>query len=91
VSARFARPTQAYERQREGRSHMLKYSLALGLVGVVGVSTGAQDPACPADAQRRQAAVQFVREVNTAQARFQAQNRRYGQIADLERVAKLTD
>jgi hypothetical protein len=62
---------------------MLKYALALSFVGVVGGSTGSREPACPADAQRRQAAVRFVREVNTAQARFQAQNKRYGQIADL--------
>jgi len=67
---------------------MLKYALAVGLVGVVGGSTGSQDPACPSDAQRRQAAVRFVREVNTAQARFQAQNKRYGQIADLATQAE---
>jgi hypothetical protein len=62
---------------------MLKYALAFGLVGVVGVSTGSQEAGCPADAQRRQAAVQFARAVNTAQSRFQAQNKRYGQISDL--------
>ena len=62
---------------------MLKYALALGFVGVVAVSTGSQEPACPTDAQRGQAAVRFARELNTAQATFRAQNRRYGQISDL--------
>ena len=62
---------------------MLRYALALGFVGVVGVSTGSQEPACPTDAQRGQAAIRFARELNTAQAAFRAQNRRYGQISDL--------
>jgi hypothetical protein len=57
---------------------MLRYTLALGFVGGVGVSTGSQEPACPTDAQRGQAAVRFARELNTAQAAFRAQNRRYG-------------
>ncbi len=64
---------------------MLKYVVALGLVGVTGLSIASvQEPGCPADAQRRQAAVQFARMVNTAEARFQAQNKRYGQITNLE-------
>ena len=62
---------------------MLKYALAVGLVGVGGVSTGSQEPTCPTDAQRGQAAVRFARTVNTAQANFRAQNKRYGQIAEL--------
>jgi hypothetical protein len=63
---------------------MLKYAIALGLVGVAGLSIGSlQEPGCPADAQRRQAAVGFARMVNTAEARFQAQNKRYGQISDV--------
>ena len=62
---------------------MLKYLLAIGLVGLGGVSTGSQESACPADAQRGQAAVRFARALNTAEARFQTQNKRYGQIADL--------
>lgn len=62
---------------------MLKYALALGFVGVVGVSTGSQEPACPTDAERGQTAVGFARAVNTAQARHQAENRRSGRIAEL--------
>jgi hypothetical protein len=62
---------------------MLKYALAVGLVGAVGVSISSQESRCPGDAQRAQTAVRFAREVNTAQARFQAQNKRYGQLADL--------
>jgi hypothetical protein len=62
---------------------MLKYVLAVGLVGAISVSTGSQEAGCPAEPQRRQAAVRFAREVNTAQARFQAQNKRYGQLSDL--------
>jgi hypothetical protein len=83
VSAQFSRLTRTSERQMERRNQMLKYALALGVVGVVSVSTGSQEPACPADAQRRQTAVQFARQLNTAQATFRAQNKRYGQIADL--------
>lgn len=63
---------------------MLKYVVALGLAGVAGLSIGSvQEPGCPADAQRRQAAVQFARMVNTAEASFQAQRKRYGQISDV--------
>jgi len=62
---------------------MLKFVLAVGLVGAVGVSISSQESGCPGDAQRAQTAVRFAREVNTAQARYQAQNRRYGRIADL--------
>ena len=62
---------------------MLKYALVFGLVGVVGVSTGSQEAGCPTEPQRGQAAVQFARALNTAQSRFQVQNRRYGQISDL--------
>src|SRR5713226_699433 len=63
---------------------MLKYAIALVLVGISGLSVGSvQETGCPADAQRRQAAVRFSRMVNTAEARFQAQNKRYGQISDL--------
>ena len=62
---------------------MLKYALAVGLVGAVGVSISSQESGCPGDAQRAQTAVRFAREVNTAQARHQAQNTRYGRIADL--------
>ena len=62
---------------------MLKYALAVGLVGAVGRSISSQESGCPGDAQRAQTAVRFVREVNTAQARYQAQNKRYGRIADL--------
>ena len=63
---------------------MLKYAAAVGLVGITGLWTGSvQESTCPADAQRRQAAVQFARVVNTAEASFQAQNKRYGQISDL--------
>src|SRR5713226_2541503 len=65
---------------------MLKYAIALVLVGISGLSVGSvQETGCPADAQRRQAAVRFSRMVNTAEARFQAQNKRYGQISDLRR------
>jgi hypothetical protein len=62
---------------------MLKYVLAVGLIDVLGVSSGSQEAGCPAEPQRRQAAVRFAREVNTAQASFQYQNKRYGQISDL--------
>jgi hypothetical protein len=62
---------------------VLKYVLAIGFLGVVGVSTGSQERMCPAEAQRGQAAVQFARALNTAEARFQAQNKRYGQLSDL--------
>jgi len=64
---------------------MLKQAMILGLVGIAGLRTAdsVQDSGCPADAQRRQAAVQFARAVNTAEARFQAQNKRYGQISEL--------
>jgi hypothetical protein len=62
---------------------MLRHLLAISLFGVVGVSVGSQEAGCPAEPQRRQAAVQFAREVNTAQASFQYQNKRYGQISDL--------
>jgi hypothetical protein len=62
---------------------VVKYALAFGFVGLVGVSTGSQPAGCPTDAQRGQAAVQFARAVNSAQARFQGQNKRYGQISDL--------
>ena len=62
---------------------MLKYVLAVGLVGVVGVSTGSQEARCPTEPQRAQAAVRYARAVNTAQARFQAQNKRYAPLADL--------
>jgi hypothetical protein len=62
---------------------MLRYALALGLVSGIGVSSGLQPSGCPTDAQRGQAAVRFARIVNTAEARFQAQNKRYGQIPEL--------
>jgi hypothetical protein len=62
---------------------MLKYALAVGLVGTVGVSISSQESGCPGDPQRVQTAVRFAREVNTAQARYQAQNTRYGRILDL--------
>jgi hypothetical protein len=52
---------------------MLKYALAVGLVGM---SISSQESGCPGDAQRAQTAVRFAREVNAAQARYQAQNRR---------------
>jgi hypothetical protein len=76
---------------------MLKYVLAVGLIDVLGVSSGSQEAGCPAEPQRRQAAVRFAREVNTAQASFQYQNKRYGQISDLavgaapERVPSAAD
>jgi hypothetical protein len=73
-----------YTRASDGEEdHMLKYALAFGLVVVLGVATGSQETGCPSDPQRSRAAVQFARAVNTAQARFQAQNKRYGQISDL--------
>ena len=62
---------------------MLKCVLAIGLVALVGASAGLQEAACPSDAQRGQAAVRFARTLNTAEARFQAQNKRYGQLSDL--------
>jgi hypothetical protein len=63
---------------------MLKYAVALGLVGVAGLSIGSgQEAGCPADPQRRQAAVRFARMLNTAEASFWAQNKRYGQISDV--------
>ena len=62
---------------------MLKYALAFGLVGIVGVSTGSQEAGCPTEPQRARAAVQFARAVNTAQSRFHSQNQRYAQISDL--------
>jgi hypothetical protein len=63
---------------------MLKYALAFGLAGIGALWTGsAQESTCPADGQRRQAAVRFARIVNSAEASFQAQNKRYGQISDL--------
>jgi hypothetical protein len=63
---------------------MLKYVVALGLVGVSGLWVGAgHESGCPADAQRRQSAVRFARAVNTAEASFHTQNQRYGQIGDL--------
>jgi hypothetical protein len=63
---------------------MLKYAVALGLAGVAAVSIAAvQEPGCPADTQRRQPAVRFARMVNTAEASFHAQNKRYGQISEL--------
>jgi hypothetical protein len=43
---------------------MLKYFLALGLVGVVAVSTGSHEARCTTEAQRGQAAVQFARALN---------------------------
>jgi hypothetical protein len=61
----------------------MNYALAVGLVGVVGASTGSQQTGCPTDPQRGQAAVRFARAVNTAQASYQMQNRRYAQISDL--------
>jgi hypothetical protein len=62
---------------------MLKYALAIGLVGVLSQSTGSQDAGCPTQPQRARAAVQFARAVNTAQSSFHSQNQRYGQISDL--------
>ena len=62
---------------------MLKYVLAVSLAGVLGVSIGSQEPGCPTDFQRGRAAIQFARAVNTAEARFHAQNKQYGQIRDV--------
>jgi hypothetical protein len=63
---------------------MVKYVVAFAFVGVSGLWVGAaQESGCPADAQRRQAAVRFARVVNGEEARFHTQNQRYGQISDL--------
>jgi len=65
-------------------NHMLKYAVLLVFVGIGSLSVGSvQESGCPADTQRRQAAVRFARMVNTAEASFQRQNKRYGQIPDL--------
>jgi hypothetical protein len=70
--------------EREKEDHMLKYAAALFFVAVGGLWPGSvQDSGCPADALRRQSAVRFARVVNTAEARFQVQNKRYGEISEL--------
>jgi hypothetical protein len=66
---------------------MLKYVVILGLVGVASIRSGsAQESTCPTDAQRRQAAVRFARDVNTAEARFHSLHARYGQVSELALV-----
>jgi hypothetical protein len=63
---------------------MLKYAVILGLAGVAIVRVGSvQESTCPANAQRRQAAVRFARDVNTAESQFRAQSKRFGQLSDL--------
>jgi hypothetical protein len=47
---------------------MLKYALALGLVGGIGVSSGSRPSGCPSDVRRGQAAVRFACILNTAEA-----------------------
>ena len=73
---------------------MLKYAVALGIIGFVGLTAApAQEPAClhgpleaAAQAQRRQAALRFTRIVNTAEAAFHGRNQRYGQVSELPNV-----
>jgi hypothetical protein len=65
---------------------MLKYAVILGLVGAAAIRTGSvQERPCSPDPQRRRAAVELARLLNSEEGRFwwNVPQRRYGSLSEL--------